>query len=389
MGYLDDKRIFASLTPAAKYALDKNSKEGKFENYSFPIVLAESDKVLPIPKALLNGFTRVHPHVWEKFDWLVERAKQKLSWPDYCVLPTEGWNSFVKDLMPEYHEFCKKHFPDPTDVIRDAAFNAAVYGSWRLTQGIFRFDETIFNELIKTDADVDIPASVLRKLPYWCVYVETSGDDLSYGLEPIYGFFAFIDYMAATGKEYICIHAIGRASFPISIRLDGQTISQSVNTIVKRLVDRGLLNQEDSQNVQKNAIEFCKKAISLLLYLCSQNAEIGTDLRKPFNPVPIKTKKGMRIFPPDKPTTWDVGVRLGAALRSAYTKEAQECGGTHARPRAHIRRAHWHSFWTGPMKGERTINLKWMPPIPVNVDSVENLPAVIRPVEADTSKMTH
>jgi len=50
------------------------------------------------------------------------------------------------------------------------------------------------------------------------------------------------------------------------------------------------------------------------------------------------------------------------------------------RPRAHIRRAHWHTYLVGAGRSER--RLKWLPPIPVNVDDPESLPAVIRQVPA-------
>ena len=58
--------------------------------------------------------------------------------------------------------------------------------------------------------------------------------------------------------------------------------------------------------------------VSLVLYLCSQAAEIragGGGDRRPAPPQPVKTKKGLRLFPPERPTPWEVGYRLGAALR--------------------------------------------------------------------------
>ena len=88
------------------------------------------------------------------------------------------------------------------------------------------------------------------------------------------------------------------------------------------------------------------------LYLCSQAAEIrdgGGGKRVPAPPQPVKTKKGMRLFPPDRPMPWEVGYRLGAALRKAWSAQeaASDTPGTHASPRPHIRRAHWHSYWVG------------------------------------------
>jgi hypothetical protein len=88
---------------------------------------------------------------------------------------------------------------------------------------------------------------------------------------------------------------------------------------------------------------------------------------------------GTRIPAASLPTKWDVGVRMGAAIRAAEAKERSEPqGGTHASPRAHVRRAHWYTFTRGAGRAERFV--KWLPPIPVNVGD-DNLPAVIRDVE--------
>ncbi len=125
--------------------------------------------------------------------------------------------------------------------------------------------------------------------------------------------------------------------------------------------------------------------VSLLLYLCSEEPEIGDGGRRPGNPVPKRTRRGLRLFPPDRPARWDVGVRLGAALRlgAARHEAAGEPGPEgerrRSRPRAHIRRAHWHTFLAGRARSEKRI--KWLPPIPVNVDDISALPAAVRTVE--------
>ena len=91
----------------------------------------------------------------------------------------------------------------------------------------------------------------------------------------------------------------------------------------------------------------------------------------------------MRMFAPDHPSRWEVGYRLGAALRQALSEhEPAEPTGTHASPRPHIRRAHWHSFWAGKrdQPEARSVTLKWLPPIPVNVQGVEDLTTTVRDV---------
>jgi len=136
--------------------------------------------------------------------------------------------------------------------------------------------------------------------------------------------------------------------------------------------------------------------VSLVLYLCSENAEIkesGGGDRLPAYPEPKKTKKGLRLFAPDRPTHWEVGYRLGAALRRASTERgSEEPTGTHARPRPHIRRAHWHSYWVGKWNepDDRTVVLKWLPPIAVNVQTVDDLTTTVRDVgHLSVTQMTH
>lgn len=130
--------------------------------------------------------------------------------------------------------------------------------------------------------------------------------------------------------------------------------------------------------------------INLLLYICCSGYDIHGKRGQPGNPVPKRTRRdGWRLFPADGVRTWDVGVRMGAALRAAYHAEETGQGGQHGGVRGHIRRAHWHGFRSGkrinedgtPIPAEkRQFHLKWLPPIAVNLDGVDEMPATIRRV---------
>lgn len=130
--------------------------------------------------------------------------------------------------------------------------------------------------------------------------------------------------------------------------------------------------------------------VSLLLYLCTQAGEIA-GRGSPGNPLPVRTRRGgWKLFPADTPRTWDVGVRLGAALRAAYAAEQTGQGQPHSGPRPHIRRGHWHTYLSGPRlradgaplpSAERRANLRWQPPIAVAVSRPDDLPAVVRRVQ--------
>jgi hypothetical protein len=122
--------------------------------------------------------------------------------------------------------------------------------------------------------------------------------------------------------------------------------------------------------------------VALLLYLCAENAEFADGTRRPARPVPTRTKRGPRLFPPGRPTAWDVGVRLGASLRRAATEAvaaAPAADALRTHPHAHLRRAHWHTYRVGAGRSGR--KLRWMAPIAVNVEDPNALPATVRPVE--------
>lgn len=91
-------------------------------------------------------------------------------------------------------------------------------------------------------------------------------------------------------------------------------------------------------------------------YLCSLNA----DITPVYKPQPSLRRNNAKRR--SNATWYDVGARVGSELR-AYTHvksgHKPHQGGT---VRPHMRRAHWHHFWTGPRDGARNLVLKWLPP---------------------------
>jgi len=110
----------------------------------------------------------------------------------------------------------------------------------------------------------------------------------------------------------------------------------------------------------KNGVDKVGRLVSLVIYLCSNDPDISGPLTHV--PKPVKTKTGLRYFPPSKPVVRRVGVSIGALLQSnPPTGESLESTGTHASPRPHIRRAHWHSYWTGPKRS--ILKVHWLHPM--------------------------
>jgi hypothetical protein len=271
---------------------------------------------------------------------------------------------------------------------------AMVFGTWRITQGIYRIDPSVYASLIDTPP-AKIPASVLTRLPEWAVYVETPGLMLPAGpgfsATPLRGVWARHDQGPG-----------GAAAARLSVMPDidaGDPLMPPVQTIplrdasIEDCVQESLddyLARNGSQQLGMSAAQaahdiasWLRPVVNLLLYLCTgpEFTHYG-QLGEPINPAPIFTRRGLRFFPAQKPQVWDVSVRLGNAIRRAERTEGLiELEGNRGPMRAHIRRAHWHLYWTGSRTGQRRPLVKWLPPIPVNVDDPDNLPAVIRPVK--------
>ncbi len=329
----------------------------------------------PTPERLqsyLAEYGRRYPAAWRMFDiFRADRGKDLPNWPDWCYCPMAAAHAIVID-----------GFPTP-DRLGDIGILAAL-AAWRPTKGIYRYDPDLFAALRNTTLEGDLPAGVLYHLPEWCVYIEAPAGACSWGDWPILGWFAHLEWDAAVRRTELRLVVDTEARLiPMPIHLTRPTLEECVREAMEEGCAQARkmgVSLDLSACVDEVAAPLAQ-LVSVTLYLCSVAADIADRRGKrdrPGNPEAVKTKRGMRTFPASNHTTWDVGYRIGAALRLAVGGKGSNTApgdGRHASPRPHIRRAHWHSYWTGPHKGgRRKIVLKWLPPIPVGAG--ETIPTV-------------
>lgn len=334
------------------------------------------------PRALLDSFSRLYPEAWRQVDEFRSRRKELGDWPDWCFLPLAGTYAIVSGGRSQ--------------PVGEKASHVGILGAlaaWRTTQGIYRFDPTVFEALWETPVMGDLPSEVLFHLPEWCVYIPTP--DRSWQGDTLHGFFAHLEYdMNARRAELRLVLDVTVAGsddlLVMPLHLGQGGVSGAVAAMMQEAARHSPVHVETSDGDIRELAQGVAPLVSLILYLCSQAAEIrlaGGGNRTPSRPQPVKTKKGFRYFAPDRPAPWDVGYRLGAALRRAMSTHEPETGpaGSHASPRPHIRRAHWHSYWVGKRDQleSRSAVLKWLPPIPVNVNDPDVLTPVVRDVAAE------
>lgn len=349
---------------------------------------------LPRPLEHLRLFSRTYPKAWSAVDRARSGGGSALTeWPEWCFLPVARAYDIVSGGPP------LRNFNKLKEVAKLAAFAA-----WRATQGVYRFDPTVFEELWDTPVGGDLPAEVLLRLPEWCVYIETP--DRNFGPFRLHGFFAHLEYDAVLGRSelHLLLDTV-ESLYLVPLHLRGD-LRNAINLAWEQAQSnrRAFLNQSGTAATRESAkqprLEFdvtsaVTPLISLVLYLCSGAAELRDRKRterQPSRPAPTKTKQGERHFPPEQTTLWEVAYRLGATLRAAGSITSRTAvDGVHASPRPHIRRAHWHSFWTGPRRLEqpREVVVKWLPPVPVNAESSDQLVPVIHQLSSRKTKRSH
>ena len=326
---------------------------------------------IPRPKKLLTELSRDYPQIWKIIDDMVsERGKNLPKWADWCFLPMAAACAIASG---------GKNGPIDGSTIKDISRIAALV-AWRVGQGIYRFHDEALKSISETPLTGNLPSELLYRLPEWCVYIEFD-PPTKLSETPVHGFFAHLEQDHNTGHhELRLLLDSDRGLLPIVVHLEKPTLREAVLETFNEIEERKLAEKHDYEadlDTKKLLVKVTEPYVSLLLYLCSNGSDTVSEGGKtagPTKPAPKKTKKGMRYFPPDKPTIWKVAYGIGKALAKAREKTSQEpLGGTHASPSPHIRKAHWHSFWKGPKDSpaKRYLVVYWLPPIPVGIRELD------------------
>ncbi|EKO3632387.1 hypothetical protein M3894_002917 [Vibrio metschnikovii] len=211
-----------------------------------------------------------------------------------------------------------------------------------------------------------MPSEVLYRLPEWSMYIETPS--AKWFDESMHGFWVHLEFDMNTHRHELRL-LLNTAStlVPVPIHIGNWTLTEAV--------DRAISESKKYTEIQFPAETAEKMAenlyglVSLVLYVCSEEPEID-DLRTPgeapSRPQPTKTKKGWKLFPAKKVKIWTVGKEASKAIRS-FNEELQ-AGSTGSKVRPHVRRAHWHGYWTGKRgTSEQRFIYKWIPALIINV----------------------
>lgn len=286
------------------------------------------------------------------------------AWPDWCFIPMSAWHAVAMRSATPDNQI-------------ERAGDIAVLGAlapWRYTQGIYRFDPALLDALAKTSMDGILPSGVLHRLPQWSLYIELPPARFSYqDAGAVHGFWVHLEWDANDGRSELRLLMDTDDGLILAVlHLGNWTVDVAVRRVLREaqrnlnLTGTELLSDDLAAELTANIMPY----LSIVLYLCSQEPEIDNEREpgsRPHNPAPKRIKRGWRLFPPDEPTLWHVGATMGVQLRrDAGTEGGVESEGQPRTVRAHLRRAHWHGYWTGPRDparaDERGFVYHWQPP---------------------------
>ena len=299
--------------------------------------------------------------------------------PEWCVMPT----------MYPFLMLAKRYGQSYCYAQMNEVMTIGTMYTWRLTKGVYRFTLEIYEALTTQPLTGNIPCECLYHLPEWAVYIETPG--LQFEHRDLDGFIAHLDYNLFSQSVDLQFALFAKGFDQprmVAVPLKSGSLEEAMDRIDE--IDKAFIPGSGPRYVgtREEYKHTLTAMMQLLLYLCSEEPDM---------PAIEHPRKRMRpsgsIQLPPGPQVWDVGVRVSTAIRKYkerqngydedYGDPAESGTVGHARPRPHVRAAHWHTYWTGPRAAvfpERKPVVRWLPPIPINMDWKHEMPTAIHPV---------
>ena len=330
--------------------------------------------------------------IWERARLQKEEHEQGGErWPACLYLSTDAVYDKIRSIASALLEG-----GFDTEDAAEQAFNVsartATLSAWCATKGVYVLDSAISRDVLSSSLRGELPVDLLCGLPEWSVYVILP-DKLNVVCDAeggytgsMGGFFASVVGSAGNLSLALLPDLGGDVFTTLQVFLLPLRSGYNLSDLELNPV-RGGIAEERADEARVSVRAMIKVCLNALLFISSQL----DDIRGPHDTRPqrvLRTKKRRRkpplIIKPRKSTKWEVGWRMGSQLRAARARREGAGAVTEGlTPKPHVRRAHWHAYWTGPkaLPKKRKLILKWLHPILVG-DHTQDMPMVVHPVPA-------
>lgn len=318
----------------------------------------------------------------------------KYDWQNDDCGNGEFQDRYHDEIQKRLKHMGEEYSDHDVEVVADTVYTEV---HWNKYKKIYNFDPNFVLYLAETECG-ELHKEVFDRLPFKSFYI-SFGKLFMNSLQPMHGdsvsdFIGMYVYIYYTEKDYgdfvnISITLLSEDGHAIPLFAgirNGCTFQDAVDLdnwpdYIKKLYQITPQREQDIRARQEKQKPYFMLALNACQYLCASNAEIK-DIKvskkdKPLVAAPDGKKK------PTSVSVSNVGFRLGQQFEKMYQNveaDNRRVGVKGIRKRPHVRRAHWHHYWTGP--GRTILEVRWLEPVFV-MGTEEEIDTVVHDVKGD------
>lgn len=226
----------------------------------------------------------LHGDLFRRLDLAIAAGRRDgLRWPRWVHAPLAASYAALAD--PRSGRVSSEH--------AKSIDRCAAIGAWRPTKGVYRFEPALLDALWSAPIAPDVPASILHRLPEWCVYLELEGKNVSdIGIR---GAYVHLECSPDDGHEELRVLLHGVEPAGVWARL--QSVVVPLEGTLAASLDAG---PEFAQAIAP--------IVSCALYLCGPAPKLRDEAGRRAKPtLPLIDPKRGAAPGAQRATTWIVG----------------------------------------------------------------------------------
>lgn len=258
------------------------------------------------PLECLRAAEAQYPEAWSRVQQFYDiRGVTLQAWPAWCFLPLAGWYAIVSAATGSESL--------PLSWMNEVASLAAI-GSWRYTQSIYRYDSDLIHSLIHHPYRKSKRFPSFMRLPEWCVYVETAGQQ--WQNDTLHGFWAHLEWDSKTHhRELRMLLNTGSDLVPFALHLGPWALSEALARVVRRAQTHakyyettGALDAATADQQLGDLKQSIQPLLALLEHLCRDPVVDAHEHEGPYKIFLRDQNKRLRshLHAPNQPRVWHV-----------------------------------------------------------------------------------
>lgn len=236
-------------------------------------------------------------------------------------------------------------------------------GSWMLTKNVYRFEDIVIKEILKSDFNGTLPSYIIN-LPDICTYIQTDNADLYFEDCKVIGVIFCVTELCE--QRVLITNMYLDTGLPRTIVItlqEDQDIESSLGDFIDEFqYDADLTEHEDEISAR---LKIQKKLINLVLWFSQTKPDyiplLPENHKEPKGFKEVKKEK--RLFEASKYKPFLVGGETSKVFNQFY-KEYDDlkkhlAGSGKRMP--HLRKSHWHLYWYGKKGANERYDFKLLP----------------------------